>query len=277
MTPLERAHLVAAVRKAAADQVLPRFRRLDEGEVQTKTGPADLVTVADTEAEAALTGAVRSLWPDALVVGEEATEERPDLPEGLADAARAVVIDPVDGTWNFRAGIAAFGMILAVTEGGRTVWGLLHDPVCDDGIEAAEDGPAELIRSDASRVTLATSRENRPERMTGFVPLGLAPAALRPALAATMPRFARATSLRCSAHEYRVIASGHAEFALSLQLKPWDHLAGALIVRRAGGVARTLDGMEYGPGVTEGPLLVAGSEEAWHAAAEIFRPVFRPA
>ena len=38
---------------------------------------------------------------------------------------------------------------------------------------------------------------------------------------------------RCAAHEYRLIASGHAHFALYNKLMPWDHLAGVLI--HAGG------------------------------------------
>ena len=57
-------------------------------------------------------------------------------------------------------------------------------------------------------------------------------------------------------------------------LNPWDHLAGALLVERAGGVCRTLSGEPYGPGVTEGPLLSAGSEEAWQVAAERLAPAF---
>ena len=47
---------VAELMTAACEQlVLPRFRRLSSEEIETKSGPNDLVTVADREAELFLT------------------------------------------------------------------------------------------------------------------------------------------------------------------------------------------------------------------------------
>jgi len=80
------------------------------------------------------------------------------------------------------------------------------------------------------------------------------------------PRLAalgQATPLRCSCHEYRLLAQGAAEFVLSDRLNPWDHAAGVLICQRAGGVARMLDGRAYDTSITDGVLLCAGSEAAW--------------
>ena len=45
-------HVLAAVRAAARNCILPRFRHLGVGEVDQKSDFADLVTIADTEAEA---------------------------------------------------------------------------------------------------------------------------------------------------------------------------------------------------------------------------------
>lgn len=67
-----KAGIIAAVRAAAKARVLPRFRALAEGEVATKSSHSDLVTRADTEAEADITAAIRALWPAAEVLGEEA-------------------------------------------------------------------------------------------------------------------------------------------------------------------------------------------------------------
>ena len=69
------------------------------------------------------------------------------------NAPRCVVIDPIDGTWNFAHGLGTFGTILAVVEHGQTVWGALYDPLGDDRIEAHLGGGAWLIKG-----LLATER-----------------------------------------------------------------------------------------------------------------------
>ena len=60
----------------------------------------------------------------------------------------AIIIDPVDGTWNYARGLALFGVILAVTRYGIPVYGLLYDPVIDDWIAVSY-----------THLTLPTNRE----------------------------------------------------------------------------------------------------------------------
>ena len=52
ITPAQRDLLLGAVRDAARRLVMPRFRALLPSDISTKSGPTDLVTLADTEAEA---------------------------------------------------------------------------------------------------------------------------------------------------------------------------------------------------------------------------------
>ncbi|HEX5204720.1 MAG TPA: inositol monophosphatase family protein, partial [Actinoplanes sp.] len=59
------------VREVAATIVLPRFRHLSSGEIKEKS-PGDVVTIADQEAERALTRGLTALLPGSTVVGEEA-------------------------------------------------------------------------------------------------------------------------------------------------------------------------------------------------------------
>ena len=63
------------MRETAAAVILPRFRALDAAEVREKSGPKDLVTIADLEAEARLTPLLQDLLPGSVVVGEEACEK----------------------------------------------------------------------------------------------------------------------------------------------------------------------------------------------------------
>jgi fructose-1,6-bisphosphatase/inositol monophosphatase family enzyme len=266
-----KALIVRAARNAARDQVLPRFRMLAAHEISTKSGPADLVTLADTLAEEQLKAEIGAGWPAALVVGEESVAGDATLRAAMATAEWAVVIDPVDGTWNYAKGLALFGMIIAVLHRGVPVYGLLYDPVLDDWIEAGTDLATRIVMAGHPARALAVSREERSGRINGYVPLGLFPKAAKTRIVTEFPDFARINSLRCSCHEYRMVAQGHAEFVLSGPVPhPWDHAAGVLAVQRAGGVARMLDGRDYHAGIAKGVVLSTGSQAVWDDLARRF-------
>ena len=271
ITPAQRDLLLVAVREAARTRIMPRFRALSPSDISTKSGPADLVTLADTEAEAQITAAVRAAWPEAEVLGEESVAADASGRARMGEAELAVVIDPVDGTWNFAKGLAVFGVLLAVLRRGTPVWGLLYDPVMDDWIEAAPGLPTAFITATGKARPLSTSSEARSDRLTGYMPLGLFPRDARERIVAEFPDFMRITSLRCALHEYRMVAQGHAEFTLSGPVPhPWDHAAGVLAVQQAGGVARFLDGAPYDARRVNGVLLAAGSQAAWDSLAQRF-------
>lgn len=262
--------LRSAVRQAARLAILPRFRKLALDEISEKSGPNDLVTIADTEAETLICASLAHDWPQALVLGEEGVAKNPALRAAMATADPAVIVDPVDGTWNFAAGLAAFGVLLAVARAGRPVWGMLYDPICDDWVEAAEGQPTRMVTPSSAR-PLRTAPVKPAADLCGYVPLGLFPASQKRALALAGLDFGRVTSLRCSAHEYRLLAQGHVDFVLSgPSPHPWDHAAGVLAVQGAGGVARFLDGAPYDTVRITGVLLSASCEAVWAAAARSF-------
>ena len=256
LTPGLEDQLIESVRGIAATEIMPRFRRLSDSDIRAKSAPDDLVTEADVRAEAGITAAVRDLLPGATVIGEEAVSADPSILSQLADAELSVIVDPVDGTWNFAKGLATFGVILAVVAQGKTVFGLLYDPVLDDWILARKGGGAWFCRPGMRPVRLEIGGDPPQDQAVGFVPLFLFPYETRMKLAGAIPGFRRIWSVRCSCHEYRLLAQGHADFCLSGTLNPWDHAAGALAVEEAGGAVGLLDGRDYRPGLTEGGHLV---------------------
>ncbi|MEO5621113.1 MAG: inositol monophosphatase [Cypionkella sp.] len=263
--------VLAAVRHAASAVILPRFRSLAASEIEAKRNFEDLVTIADTEAEAMIRADLGVSWPEAEVLGEEGVAADPAMRQAMAGQGWKVIVDPIDGTWNFAKGLSIFGVIAAVAEAGRLDYGLLYDPMNDDWIEASAGGPARLVRADGSTQTLRTSPERDPARMFGYVPLVHYPPEQRRAAALAGLGYRRITSLMCSCHEYRMLAQGHVDFVLTGQQPfPWDHAAAVLITRAAGGVARFLDGGDYDLGREKGVLLLASSEATWAQVAETY-------
>lgn len=273
-SPLSRAQqtaLINLVRRAAKAEILPRFRNLGHADISAKTHRFDLVTEADLAAEAMLARGLQQMFPHALVVGEEAAGDDPELEGKIAGAEMAVIVDPVDGTWNFAHGLPLFGVIVAVTRFGRPVWGMLYDPMADDWIMADAGAPgAFLARSLGADRPLAVSAGASLSEMSGFIPLYAVAEEKREALAAELGQFAFTTALRCSCHHYRTLAQGGMDFLLSGPATAWDHAAGVLIVRQAGGVARMLDGADYVAGSTQGHVLVAPDETSWTRLQERF-------
>lgn len=271
LTKAQRTTIVNLVRRASRAEVMPRFRSLAAHQVDEKTGPQDLVTDADRMAEKMIARGLLGLFPNALIVGEEEVSDNPRILEKIAEAELAFTIDPVDGTWNFAKGLAVFGVILSMLRFGKPVFGLLYDPVIDDVIVADHDSPAKMLRPQRPAQILKTSAGGPVDKLTGYIGLHHIPEAKRAATAATLTRFDRATSLRCSCHEFRMLAQGHVDFLLSGGLTPWDHAAGVLAVQRAGGHSALLDGSDYSATAPRDKFLLSASDAAtWGRLAEVF-------
>src|SRR6056297_3954813 len=272
-SPLSRAQqtaLIILVRRTAKAEIMPRFRNLGHADISSKSSPFDLVTEADLAAEAMLARGIQRMFPQALVVGEEAAAADPDLAAKLSEAELAFIIDPVDGTWNFAHGLPLFGVILAATRFGKPVFGLLYDPVMDDWITADLDNTAHLSRNMGAARPLSVSRGGDIASLSGYVHLYLMPQEVQAQMATKLPDFARTLMLRCSCHEYRTLAQGGMDFALSSVPNPWDHAAGLLICQQAGGVARMRDGRDYTAGITKGHILAAPDEDTWNRLRDHF-------
>ena len=126
------------VREVARTVVLPRYQRLRATDVHEK-GPGDLVTVADQEAEAALTTGLTRLLPGSGVVGEEAVAADPTVLRRLGGTGPVWLVDPVDGTANFAAGHTPFAVMVALLRDGETAAAWILD-VVGDRMVVAEAG-----------------------------------------------------------------------------------------------------------------------------------------
>jgi fructose-1,6-bisphosphatase/inositol monophosphatase family enzyme len=259
------AGLMEDMRLTAEAEILPRFNAVLAAAIRTKSAPDDLVTDADLGAERMLGEKLPLRLPGIVMVGEEAVANDKTILERIGTAALVAVVDPVDGTWNFAHGVPLFGSILAIISDGRTVAGLIHYPVTGDFVVARPGTGAWHVAPDGVRTRLHVAAPSPIEDMHGFVPLHMYPPAMQAELAPRVLRFSRTTTWRCSAFEYRMLATGAMSFCVNAGLSPWDHAAGVLIHAEAGGHAALLTGEPYAPTLTEGHLLLAPDAESWAA------------
>jgi len=241
------------IRCAAKDIILPRFQKLDDSDIATKSGPTDYVTVADTEAEHFLDERLTSLLPGAAVVGEEAAAANPDLIARLTSPGQTWVIDPIDGTGNFVAGRDAFAVVVALVENGETRMGWIHSPCKTTTVWAAR---GEGTWEKDVRLSVALDEGASLQDMHA--------ALYHRAFKDANAQFGQTEKLGSAAHEYWQLAANRLHVSSFSRLKPWDHAAGVLIHTEAGGYSAMLDGSPYTPGDTDKRgLLNAPSRTIW--------------
>jgi fructose-1,6-bisphosphatase/inositol monophosphatase family enzyme len=256
------------MREVAATVVLPRFRHLRESEVHVKS-PGDVVTVADQEAERALTIGLTGLLPGSGVVGEEAVAADPAVLSHVGDRGAVWIVDPVDGTNNFAAGKTPFAVMVALLRDGEPAASWILD-VVDDRMTVAEAGSGAYI--DGVRVKTRTDNPGAAA-LHGVVAHKYLPAGLRAQSSANGHRLGGVTAgQHCAGYEYPAVATDEQQFALFWRILPWDHLPGTLILREAGGTILHLDGSDYHPTDSERGLLVAPNPEIWETVSTTLFP-----
>jgi fructose-1,6-bisphosphatase/inositol monophosphatase family enzyme len=253
------------LRTAGRAEVMPRFRALPAQTIRTKSGPLDLVTDADIAAERQITAGLVARFPGCLVVGEEAAADDPSLLARLAEPGLAFVVDPIDGTANYAAGMPLFGMMAAVLVDGVVVAAAIHDPVQDETMAALRNGGAWCEAPDQPRRVVRVSAAAPFGQMTGSLAWRFLPEPRRSRTIQGALGLAGAWDFRCAAHQYRLVADGKIHFSLYSRLLPWDHAAGWLLHREAGGYSARFDGSPYDPLVVSGGLICAPDQASWTA------------
>ncbi|MDI6098649.1 inositol monophosphatase [Actinoplanes sp. NEAU-A12] len=247
------------IRDVAHTVVLPRFQRLAADEIHQKS-PGDLVTIADQEAERALTRGLTALLPGSVVVGEEAVAADGRVRDRLGASGAVWIVDPVDGTNNFAAGKTPFCVMVALVRDGATTAAWILD-VVGDHLTVAEAGSGAY--RDGVRVKTRTD-DPGAAALHGVVAHKYFPDDLREQVRANATGLGGSTTGRhCAGYEYPAVATDEQQFAMFWRILPWDHVPGALIVREAGGVVRHLDGSEHRPDGHQRGLLAAANEDIW--------------
>jgi fructose-1,6-bisphosphatase/inositol monophosphatase family enzyme len=254
--------------RAAQAEIMPRFRTLSADQVKQKSSSFDLVTEADEAAEKAISQELTAAFPGSVIIGEEAAAKDPDIVAGIADAELAFIIDPIDGTRNFVSRLPLFGSMIGVTVRGEVVFGAIHDPVCEDTAFALRGEGAWVEGRHRKRTALRVADPVPLASMDALISTSFLPEPLRTTVNGNLARVGLTGSLRCAAHEYRLAASGNCHLLLYNKLMPWDHAAGWLLHREAGGFSARFDGSDYRPAVQSGGLLYAPDKASWQLARE---------
>jgi myo-inositol-1(or 4)-monophosphatase len=140
MTAVDIAAFVEKLADAASETILPFFRTALGTEDKNVGGMFDPVTEADHAAEAAMRRIIEETFPHHGIIGEEFGSVR-------TDAEYVWVLDPIDGTKSFLAGLPIWGTLIGLLRNGEPTYGLMVQPFTGerfvgDRLGAVWRGPA---------------------------------------------------------------------------------------------------------------------------------------
>ena len=206
-------------------------------EIASKDG-RELVTSADIASEKFLHSQILATYPDHKILSEELSDSQE------TDVENLWVIDPLDGTNNFAHGFPFFAISIAFIHRGNLVLGVVHDPLREEIFWATSLSDAylngeKIVVSSAKNLSesiiatgfpydLAPDTENN---LNYFIDFSYASQGLRRAGSAAL--------------DLCYVAASRLDGFWELKLRPWDMAAGALIVKRAGGIVTDFDGKPW--------------------------------
>ncbi len=206
---------------------------LDTGFFISKKGRINLVTEMDLKSEKLITSRIKDRFPQHEILAEEGGAQGSPAPFRW-------IIDPLDGTTNYAHGYRFFSVSIALEAYGRTVVGVVYDPVTDE-LFRAEAGKGAFLNGSPIQVSSEQSVEDSM-LSTGF---SYSPEAMQANLALFNRLIPKARAIRrdgSAALDLCYTACGRFDGFWEISLSAWDVAAGKLIVEEAGGRATLFDG-----------------------------------
>jgi inositol-phosphate phosphatase/L-galactose 1-phosphate phosphatase/histidinol-phosphatase len=248
--PPEFVELAHRMADAGGDIARRYFRAGVSVDIKDDASP---VTVADREVEAALRNQIESAHPEHGILGEEQAAVR-------MDAEYIWVLDPIDGTRSFVAGVPLFGILICLLRDGRPILGMIDQPILGERWVGGAGHPTTLNGEPANTracpsVQQAMMFTTSPDMFEGE----------------TETRYESLRShvqlVRHGADCYAagLLASGHADLVVEGSMQPYDYLPLVPVIENSGGIATDWEGAPLT--LASDGLMLASGDPAIHDAA----------
>lgn len=251
LSDLDVANLMADAARAA---ILPYFRRPGLAAENKLAGGFDPVTVADRAAEEAMRAILAEHRPEDGVHGEE-------FGKVAGRSGREWVLDPIDGTRAFISGTPTWGVLIALSDAGGPLLGVIDQPYIGERFtggmgQAAMTGPM----GTGPLAVRGTRSLDEAILFTTFPEVGTAAegAAFRRVAAQV-----RLTRYGMDCYAYALLAAGQIDLVIEAGLNAYDIQAPIAVIEAAGGIVTDWQG---GPAHGGGQVIAAATPEV-HAAA----------
>jgi myo-inositol-1(or 4)-monophosphatase len=214
---------------------------------QVKAKVKESISSVVTEADLAAEKVILEILRDAPVAFNIISEETGFIEHG---SDYTWVVDPLDGTSNFAAGLPWFGVIIALLYKQIPVLGGMYLPVSDD-LYLAEQGKGALKNGEPIQVSSSAKLEDH--LVAYSFDFSDTPGKTESEMEILKKLSKRVRNIRStnSLIDFCYVADGRLGAALNQSTKIWDIAAPWLLIREAGGKVSDIDGREIVFHVTE--------------------------
>jgi len=214
----------------------------------------DPVTQADREAEQAMRAVLAEMRPEDGILGEE-------FGALTGRSGRRWVLDPIDGTRAFIAGMPTWGTLIGLEQGADVLLGLVDQPYIGERFTGFE-GVAWFERGGSGHSVACDGAQDLSEAIlfTTFPEVG---SDIERRAFEAVAREVRLTRYGTDCYAYALLAAGHVDLVIEAGLNNYDILGPIGVIEAAGGVITTWDGGS----ANCGGRVIAAANEALHAAA----------
>lgn len=253
------------IKRVAKEEISPRYQNV----TREHKSDGSVITEADLAMQRRIAEALKAEWPEYAFLGEEmSAQEHADL---FATTKNGLwVLDPLDGTSNFAAGIPYFSVSLALIQDGEITLGVVYDPMRDECFTAAKGQGAYL---NGERMT-PCEFDFPMKKSIAVIDYKRLTDGLRQQLVASPP-YSSQRSFGSVALDWCWMAAGRGHLYLHGSAKLWDYAAGYLVMLESGGNACTLEGEPVFNGTMNGRSAVGSSDkkffeqwQSWLVAAQ---------
>ncbi len=195
--------------------------------VQTKSA-ANFVSEVDLQAETTIARILSEAYPTHEILGEEGVHVS-------KTSDQLWVVDPLDGTSNYLHGIPQFAVSIGYVENGAQVLGLVYNPMSDDWF-AAVRGQGAYYNNERMSVSAETQLDETMIAVGFYYDRGRIMEATLAAIADLFRKQIHGVRrFGAAALDLAQVARGDYGAFMEFKLSPWDHAAGGLMIREAGG------------------------------------------
>lgn len=201
------------------------------GVVAEAKGDKGIVTELDRRAEGHIAGSLQAAFPDDGIEAEEGTRR-------AGNGRWRWVVDPLDGTTNYVAGLPMYAVSLAARDEAGTALGVVHAPALGETFTAVRGRRTPGSRTDEGADGGAASRGTAPgdlKKAVFIVNKAYRPAPVLWGVAGSLMSSVRAfRTFGCVSLDLALVAAGRADGLVLLPAEPWDVAAGLLLAAEAG-------------------------------------------
>jgi myo-inositol-1(or 4)-monophosphatase len=213
-----------AAREAGA--LLLELHRAPAIGIRSKSTATDLVSEADERAERAIVSAIRARRPDDALIAEEGSSAR-------GSSGVSWYVDPLDGTINYLYGIPHWSVSICCADSAGPLAGVVFDPVRGELFRATRGGGARLGEQ---RLAVTDKRDLASALIaTGFGYDAAQRVTQGRILASVIGEVRDIRRFGSAALDLCWTAAGRYDGYFESVEQPWDWMAGAMLVREAGG------------------------------------------